>query len=81
MAVGSVLCDGSKVQSKVKNLIFLSVIHTENAKGLLGLIRNEKEKENVSFPEAGCMYTSTQSRILVTVWTLWVPAVPGAMKG
>lgn len=56
------LCAGSKVQSNVKNLFFLSVIHTENVKGLLGLKINENEKENMSFPEAGCLSTCTQSR-------------------
>lgn len=37
MVVDSALWAGSEVQGNVKNLFFLSVIHTENVKELLGL--------------------------------------------
>lgn len=80
MVVGSVLWAGREVQANVKNLFFLSVIHTENVKGLLGLKRNAKEKKNVSFPEAGCLSTCTQTRVPVPITSVIDTALPDFVK-
>lgn len=71
MVAGAVLYADSKLQSNVNNLFFLSVIHTENVQGLLGLKRNAKEKENVSFPKVGCLSTYTKSSVPVSIISVY----------
>lgn len=67
VVLGDVLCAGSKLQSNVKNLFSQFAVHTENFKGLLGLKRNAKEKENVSL-SGPCvlvyMYTKEYTKYL-----------------